>query len=351
MSKTVIVGITSSGKTCYFYGMLQRMMHGYQGFSIRVAPKDFGSLRKGMKRLADTSLPLEERLPQPSSKQENYPMDLLYNLKKIDTFEWVDYPGELAEEGTEEFVNLLDGATCLLLCVDGEALQGEELDLDEVRTLLDKISDDNREEVYSQIGRLEFIKDIIDNIFNERGGMELCHALQQAESRYENGFPPVCIMVTKYDKVSPELRDMEIITNIMQESFPVLFHEGNGHTRMVTICPVTLGKELNNNGRLQPKNVEKPICFANYLIQTAVLENRVSQANDLVSKNQQEVAEYNKRSWLGKKLNPKPTPMTEEQKQAIQELLSRGKADLDALRSVIESLPLYINGVEAEWPD
>lgn len=323
MSKTVIVGITSSGKTCYFYGMLQRMMRGYQGFSIRVAEKDFGSLRKGIKRLGDTSLPLTERLPAPSSKQENYTMDLLYNLKKIDTFEWVDYPGEMAEEGTEGFVNLLDGATCILLCVDGKAIQGSESD----------------------------IADIVDDIYSRLGGLELCNALQQAERKYENGFPPVCIMVTKYDEVSPELRDMRIITSIMRESFPILFHEGNGHSRMVTICPVTLGRELNNNGRLQPKNVEKPICFANYLIQTAVLENMVSSANNLISKNQEEVEEYSKRSWIGKKLNPKPEPITEEQKQAINELLSKGKADLDALRSVIESLPLYINGIETEWMD
>lgn len=323
MSKTVIVGITSSGKTCYFYGMLRQMMRGYQGFSIRVAQKDFGPLRKGIKRLGDTSLPLAERLPDPSSKQENYTMDLLYNLKKIDTFEWVDYPGELAEDGTEEFVNLLDGATCLLLCVDGKAIQGSEPD----------------------------VADIVDNIYNELGGLELCNALQQAERRYENGFPPICIMVTKYDEVSPELRNMDIITSIVKGSFPILFHDGNGHNRMVTICPVTLGKELNNNGRLQPKNVEKPICFANYLIQTAILENMISEANDLVSKNQQEVEEYHKRSWIGKILNPKPVPLTEEQKQAIYELLNSGKADLDALRSVIESLPLYINGTEREWPD
>ncbi len=323
MSKTVIVGITESGKTCYFYGMLRQMMRGYQGFSIRVAEKDFAPLRNGIKRLGDTSLPLRERFPDPSSKQENYTMDLLYNLKKIDTFDWVDYPGELAEKGTDEFVNLLDGATCILLCVDGKAFKGGEDDID----------------------------DIVDEIYNNRGGLELCNALQQAERRYENGFPPVCIMITKYDEVSPALRNMEILTDIMKQSFPVLFHEGNGHSRMVTICPVTLGKDLNSNGRLAPKNVEKPICFANYLIQMQALNNFVSQADSLVSRNKEEIEEYNNRGWLGKLIKPRPQVLSEEQKQAIQELLSRGKADLDALRSVIEALPLYLNGVQTDWPD
>ena len=180
MSKIVIVGITESGKTCYFYGMLRQMMRGFRGFSLRVAEKDFASLRMGIKRLGDTKLPLNERFPEPSSQTENYTMDLLYNLRKMDSFEWVDYPGELAEHGAADFIANLEGATCLLLCVDGKALQGTEEDID----------------------------DIVDEIYNDRGGLELCNAIMQAERQNENVFPPVCIMITKYDEVSEELRKM-----------------------------------------------------------------------------------------------------------------------------------------------
>lgn len=323
MSKTVIVGITNSGKTCYFYGMLRKMMRGYHGFSIRVAEKDFASLRTGIKRLGDTKLPVGERFPVPSSMQEEYEMDLLYNLKKLDSFKWVDYPGELAESGNEEFINLLDGATCLLLCVDGTAIQGTEDNID----------------------------DIVDSIYNDKGGLELCNALQQAERKYENGFPPVCILITKYDEVSPELRNMELLTEIMKESFPILFHEGNGKSRMVTICPVTLGKEIMEGGKLDPKNVEKPICFANYLIQASILENVMQQAKSFITVNQQEVEKYKRKNVLHRLISKKPEPLTEEQKQAIGELINKGKEDLDALRGVIEALPLYINGVKTDWPD
>lgn len=324
MSKVVIVGTTSSGKTCYFYGMLRHMMRGHQGFSIRVAQKDFAPLRDGIKRLADTSLPLDERFPQTTSKDETYFMDLLYNFKKIDTFEWADYPGEWADGGKEEFIKLLDGASCLLLCIDGKVIQGTEEDID----------------------------DIVNDIYMDRGGMAMNNALAQAADNEKNGLPPVCVLITKYDKVSPELRNIDILTDIVKQTFPVLFHdEGAGKTRMVTICPVTLGKDLTNNGKLEPKNVEKPICFANYLIQTALLEELSQQAASLIAQNQQAVEEYKKRSWLGRKINPKPQPLSEEQKQAIMNLLENGKKDLDALRSVIEGLPLYINGEETEWPD
>ena len=120
---------------------------------------------------------------------------------------------------------------------------------------------------------------------------------------------------------------------------------------MVTICPVTLGKEIGKGGRLEPKNVEKPICFANYLIQTAVLENTMEEAAQLLRASEQAKEEYQRRSLFRKVIGRKPTILTEEQKAAIEDLLNNGKEDLDSLRSVIEGLPLYINGERIEWPD
>lgn len=325
MSKTVIVGITSSGKTCYFYGMMNKMMKGCLGFSIRVAQKDFSNLRRGIKRLGDISLPLEERFPPASSMLETYEMDLLYNLKRIDSFNWVDYPGELAEESTSEFVDLLDGADCLLLCVDGMAFQGTEDD----------------------------IENIVDSIYYDKGGLELCNALQQAEAKYEDGFPPVCIMVTKYDEVSPELRKSEIMTDIIQKSFPLLFNENTmavGKHRIVTICPVSLGKEIGEGGRLDPKNVEKPICFANFLIQMNAVAEMERQADEYIALKQREQETYQKKGFLRKLVSSKPETLTEEQKQAINDLVRNGKKNLDALKGMIENLPLFIDGEQTDWP-
>ena len=324
MSRIVIAGTTTSGKTCYFYAMLRKMMRGISGFSVRVAEKDYAQLRLAMKRLGDKTLPLAERFPKATSEQENYTMDLLYNLRAIDTFEWNDYPGEFAEIGDEKFLKLLENATCLLLCVDGSQIQGDMSD----------------------------IEDIIDTIYNDAGGMDLCNILQQAERRNEGGFPPVCVMVTKYDKVSEELRNIETITEILVNCFPVLFTEGDtGKNRVVTICPVTLGKDLENNGPLDPKNVEKPICFANYLIQLRKLQEYIEKANSLLENDQKQKEQYKKRSFFGKIISPKPQPLTEEQKQAMKMLFEKGKKDLEAVRNMIVNLPLYLNGVKTDWPE
>lgn len=64
-----------------------------------------------------------------------------------------------------------------------------------------------------------------------------------------------------YDLVSPALRNIESITNIVKNVFPYLFRERAG---IVSICPVTLGADIENHGGFEPKNVEKPILFAEY---------------------------------------------------------------------------------------
>ena len=105
MSKIVIIGTSGSGKTCYFYGMLHKMQRGISGFSLRINDnKAYRKLHNGILRLGDVRLPMNERWPDPSDKLEKYNLDLLCNMNKMDSLEWVDYPGERASEAHDDFM-------------------------------------------------------------------------------------------------------------------------------------------------------------------------------------------------------------------------------------------------------
>ena len=323
MSKIVNIGTSGSGKTCYFYGMLHKMQRGISGFSLRINDSDaYRKLRNGILSLADTSLPMDARWPDPSDQLEKYNLDLLYNMNKLDSLEWVDYPGEHVSEAHDDFINLLDGASCLFVCVDGSLLQGDESELE----------------------------DIADEFYND-SGMDLCNALRRAEQKSGEAFPPVCILITKYDAVSPELQNMKVISKFVQSCFPDLFHKGNGKDRMVTICPVSLGKDIADGGKLRPKNVERPICFAAYLVQYVAVQEIVKKYKSVLDIGDKMAKAYSEKSFFGKLISRKPPVMSEEEKQAVIELINTAEEDLKSLLTMVNLLPLFINGVETNWPD
>lgn len=323
MTRVVICGITASGKTCYFYGMLRKMMMGHHGFIIRPQQKDYTALRMGIKRLGDTKLPLEQRFPAPSAHMDCYTLDLLYNYKQLESFEWVDYPGEFVEQANTDFIQLLEGANCLFICVDGEVIQGDEGDIDE----------------------------IVETLINDRGGFELNYALSQASEKNKDDLPPICIMVTKYDKVSPALRNKEAIRNIVGQVFTELFSPNSGGaTRMVTVCPVTLGKNLDEGAKLDPKGVEMPICFATYLLQLSQFVDLRDDVKGKLERFNHEIDSYNQKGFFKKIITPKPTlPMTKEDAEKIAVELKDRENDVEALRNAIEGMTLYVNGEETEW--
>ena len=74
----------------------------------------------------------------------------------------------------------------------------------------------------------------------------------------------MCILITKYDAVSPELQNMDLIPKFVNPCFPDLFHEENGKDRIVTICSVSLGKDIAEGGKLRPRNVHLPLLAAWY---------------------------------------------------------------------------------------
>ena len=323
MSKIVIIGTQGAGKTCYFYGMLSKLQIGVGGFSLPIDGQKHPQLRNAIKRLGDIKLPLGERWPQANTEMEKYELDLMLNFKKLDTIEWVDYPGEKVTYGDKDFISLLKDADCLFICVDGSLLKE---------------------------GTPEDIDDLVYDFIQESGA-DLCNALNHAAVVNENGLPPICILITKYDEVSPALRNLESIKEFAKKCFNPLFAEGQGAKRMVTICPVTLGKEIADGGKLRPVNVQMPICFAAYLMQYRLVSAMISQINDEVAKREAEEASYREASFLGRLIRPKPQPLSEEQKKTLAEEVARLKAPLDALLAEVRKFPLIIDGQDVAWPD
>lgn len=96
------------------------------------------------------------------------------------------------------------------------------------------------------------------------------------------------ILITKFDKCHH--RQHEELIDDIQRMFHVLFTKDSGAGWLVTICPVTLGKDLANDleiGSIHPHGVELPMIFAVYAhyyvpylklrAREIALENRRSQ--------------------------------------------------------------------------
>ena len=327
MSKLVILGTTHSGKSCYFYGMLRKMMVGIEGFSIRVEDKDFPKINAAIKNLSDVKLPPAERFPLPSQTRDSYKLDLLYNLGLLENFEWDDYPGENLETSMNEFAASMRDAHCLFLCVDGEGLEksGEYFDPKD-------------------------IDDLADDLIDSWGSLTLSHALAAAE-RVNQSFPAVCVMITKYDKVPEKFRSMNTMMGVIRRCFPILFNSGiEGVNRVVTICPVSLGKDLDQKGaRFRPVNVEKPICFATYLIQAQKQKDYQEQFNRM-EQDMREWRKWDQRNFIEKILHPKPRRISRTEQATADSLFQNGEQNVRNLRGMIADLPLYMNGKGIEWP-
>lgn len=330
MSKIVILGTSHSGKTCYFYGMLRKMMVGISGFSIRVEDKDFSKIRDAIRRLGDTKLRPEEgeRFPLPSQTTETYKLDLMYNFGLLESFDWDDYPGENIVSKMSEFAVSMKNAHCLLLCVDGEGIA-------------------EAADIYGP----DETDDLAADLTDRWGCFELNHALASA-SKQNDSFPAVCVMISKYDKIPNAFRNMETMTEMVKKCFPTLFNDGQGgNSRLVTICPVSLGKDLDKGERLRPVNVEKPICFATYLIQASKQKELQEGYRRQVQKDRENMEEWENLNALGKIIHHKPQIMSETEKATMRGLLQSGERDVTELRNMITPLPLYMNGKDIEWPD
>ncbi len=332
MSRILICANTLSGKTTFMYGTFHQMMKGIYGFTL--TPKyHFAQFNRQCKRIGDTRLPLNERFPAPSDRIEEYTFILKYNLKTIDEIQWIDYPGNLVEEDEDNPDNVrlmeyMDGADCLFLCVDGAHFNHD-----------------------TKNG-------IINAIHCDGGGMELNFMLNRAAVDAKTGkdreLPPVCLIITKYDLVEPDKRNEEFLVDILKEVFPILFYPGTGQRgRLVSVCPVTLGRNISQGGKLEPRNIEKPFCYLTFLRMAAALrqyrENMEQMKAELLRRRDREEGHSRRRLIRRLLTRGSGCQVTEEELGRMVETCCRLERDLTDMKRSLQNMALFDNGQQIPW--
>lgn len=332
MSRILICANTLSGKTTFMYGTFHQMMKGIYGFTL--TPKyHFAQFNRQCKRIGDTRLPLNERFPAPSDRIEEYTFLLKYNLKTIDEIQWIDYPGNLVEEDEDNPDNVrlmeyMDGADCLFLCVDGAHFNHD-------------------------------TKNGIINAINcDGGGMELNYMLNRAAVDGKTGkdreLPPVCLIITKYDLVEPDKRNEEFLVDILKEVFPILFYPFAGQKgRLVSVCPVTLGRNISQGGKLEPRNIEKPFCYLTFLRMAEALcryRERMEQAKKELLRQRAAEEGHRHRQIIRRLLSRRGgSQVTEEELGRMVETCCRLERDLTDMKRSLQNMALFDNGQQIPW--
>lgn len=331
MSRVLICANTMSGKTTFMYGTFHQMMKGIYGFTL-IPKHHFAQFNRQCKRIGDTRLPLNERFPAPSDKIEEYHFLLKYNLKTIDEIQWIDYPGNLVEEdeNNPDNVRLMEymkGTDCLFLCIDGA-----------------HFNHDTRTGILSAINR-------------DGGGMELNYMLnraaENARTGADQGLPPVCMIITKYDLVEPDKRSETFLLDILKEVFPILFHPSSGGSgRLVSVCPVTLGRDIGKGGKLEPKNIEKPFCYLTFLRQASVLkqyDRRMELLRGQIGAFRRRTEPLQRYRLARQVLSYWPAARAQEELVGLEEQYRHLEHDLVCMKQSLENMALFDNGRQIPW--
>lgn len=231
-----MLGMTGSGKTCFLIGMYYEMSSGIQSYTLSSDDDTDIKLRQSWEKLCDEENNVN-RFPVGTDQTESYKFTLEYAYEPIKAFNWLDYPGgdlEKKNTGNLDSYKVIKEAilksTCLFICVDGELLCEKDKG---------KMINNVRNKCSSKIN--SFLSDYQKN----------------------NSFlPPVSIVITKYDKC----RDIkcEVMEDVIKKAFSSLFPENQDRNKIVTIIPVSIGKNIsddNYSGRLEPINIHVPLFF------------------------------------------------------------------------------------------
>lgn len=261
-TKFTILGEALSGKTCYLLAMYSAMSQSINGYSI-VAQDDRldTELLESFEKLDDDSIS-NERFPSATDQTVTYLFNLNYAHKPIMPFKWIDYPGGIMRDKTNEDYpkvaqNIRESST-LFICVDGELLVGD-----------------------NTARKIKNVKRKCSMTINRYFG-----------KYFEAGghLPPVGIILTKSDLFMHDTNEEEIRV-ILQEAFSPLFVAKNIR---IGVIPVTLGENIqddNYSGEVDPVNIHLPIfmgiwCALNDRIKeyTDKLEANRSSTSDLQGK-------------------------------------------------------------------
>ena len=243
-TKILMLGNSSSGKTCFMVGMYTVIQDG-STFSFNATDQD-----EGVQLNALWSTMVKEsgdkRWPPTTDQPKVYNFELCYAYKTLMEFEWLDYRGgSMLDLSSDDSVGILKDyaaqSSGFFFCISGKHLR-------------DPVTEANLQEI------------AVDSQANRMGKYLQYLNINNGISVPKKSFP-IVIIVTKYDYCYH--RDKRELIEDVKKIFRPLFAANSGW--LVMICPVTLGKELaqnSDNGKIEPKNLDVPVSFVLYCILT-----------------------------------------------------------------------------------
>ena len=242
--KILMLGDSSSGKTCFMLGMYAAIQNGSK-FSLKATDPDEGV---EMATLWSTIVGEsgEERWPRGTDTPQIYNFELCYAYKSLIEFEWLDYRGGSmldisSDDNVRTLRNYAAESNGLFFCISGKDLR-------------EPVTEANLQNI------------AIKSKANLMGQYLQYLNINRRPARKKSF--PIIIMVTKYDYCYH--RNKRELMEDVKKMFPPLFAPNSDW--LVMICPVTLGKELaknrENNGKIEPRNLDIPVAFVLYCILT-----------------------------------------------------------------------------------
>ena len=335
-TKYTIVGMSSSGKTCFLTAMYMRMATGVDGFTLwttedtrRKYERDILALRKGEAGL--------DRFPAATPNAENatklYEFRLIYDTKDIISFDVIDYAGGALLDGGPVYCQLklsMEESTAMFIFIDGASL------CDEDRTA-------RKENVYYDCA------------------MSVTPMIQDFADSHNGQLPPIVFVVTKSDLCKAYIKDETELVQIIRDLFSPAFSEGS----VSYICAVSLGDSISDDGykgRFSPVNIHIPLflgSFHEYYNRCLAFKEKIETANqnlDMQRNRKMAEVEREKQKWpifRSKKLidqciesaknSAKSLHSNQELLAATQALYTRFGAQLEMESKNFKS---FINGVD-----
>lgn len=254
-TKYTIVGMSSTGKTCYLTAMYKEMATGFDGFTLWTNDATRAKFERDILTLRDRTVGIE-RFPAATVNTEDatksYEFRLIYNKRDIISFEILDYAGgSLIDRGPvyTQIKQSIAESTAMYVFIDGKSL-----------------CEEDRQERK-------------DNVYYDCA-MTIAPLIQDFADAHDGFLPPIVFVITKSDLCKAYVSENEIV-QIIRDLFSPAFSDG---TRSY-ICAVSLGNSISDNnykGRFDPVNIHIPFfigSYHEYYNRCLLLKSNIEKAN------------------------------------------------------------------------
>lgn len=318
--KITMLGTEGAGKTCYILGLYATMQFGLQGFTLSTTDMDEDlRLTSAWENMVEEEG--EDRWPPPTGMEPTqYEFDFSYGLRRLISFDWLDYRGgAMLDSSTstdvQTLMKRLEQSTCLFLCVSGEHLREEGL------------SDTKLQSKARRAGVHRM------NLF--------LNNLAQNLKDHQKPFP-IVIVITKYDLCQKRGR---AVIDDLKRMFSTLFVPN--HDWLIMICPVSLGKELEENsdtGKIEPKFLHLPLVFALY----AKFREYMMTEQERVNQNKIRLETLRQGNWFKRMFSGDEVRSTESSLETSQNQLQDIQKKMALLAQELTNGQIYLGGKEIQ---